>query len=527
VESLCPRSAGKLVAWCAERPTERTLHRRAAYSRESGARIRFERLGTIYWAMKDVTMQERHRAMLLERLWLLSLSLLLLALGGCASTGEKAAGQTPRNIVILFADGAAATQWDFGNYASRVLRGQAFATTDVVFRDGVLGLLSTHPHGPYVTDSAAAASAMSTGHKVANGAVSITPDGKPQRTLMQAAKAAGKRIGLVTTATVYDATPAAFSINLKSRRDYEGVVGSYLGLEPDVLLGGGAEYFLPAPAGKRKDGQDMIAAFRAKGHQVVRNTAELDAASGSRLLGLFADQDMAFELDRDPMRQPTTAEMTLAALKALSQENTNGFVLLVENENVDTAAHASDAASLMRALWAIDDAVTVALDYQRRSPDTLVIVTGDHETGGFSATYALKDLETISSSNRFYAGEAQLRMLAAITVSLGKARDMLGRRPTAEALDRLVAAHFPGFRLDDDLRQLILERKTDERNFAYLPQSMLGRMVARQTGFYWGTSGHTPEPVAVGAIGPGAERFRGYQDNTEFGKHLHRFLQPR
>jgi alkaline phosphatase len=165
--------------------------------------------------------------------WLPFLATFLLALGGCSSTGgTRAAGQTPKNIIIMFADGAAPTQWDFGRYSSRVLRNQPFATTDVVFRDGVLGLMTTSPHGPYVTDSAAAASALSTGYKVENGAVSMTPDGKPQRTLMQAAKAAGKRIGLVTTATVYDATPAAFSINAKSRRDSQALVDLYLALEP-------------------------------------------------------------------------------------------------------------------------------------------------------------------------------------------------------------------------------------------------------------------------------------------------------
>jgi alkaline phosphatase len=89
-----------------------------------------------------------------------------------------------------------------GKYSSSVLRKESLATTDVVFREGAFGLLSTNPHGPYVTDSAAAASAMSTGFKVENGAVSITPDGKPSPTVMAAAKAAGKRIGLVTTATV-------------------------------------------------------------------------------------------------------------------------------------------------------------------------------------------------------------------------------------------------------------------------------------------------------------------------------------
>ena len=74
---------------------------------------------------------------------------------------------------------------------------------------------------------------------------------------------------------------------------------------------------------------------------------------------------------------------------------------------------------------------------------------------------------------------------------------------------------------------MILKRRTPELNFSYVPQSVLGRMVARQTGYYWGTSGHTSEPVAVGAIGPGAELFRGYQDNSDFGKHLHRLIQGR
>jgi len=462
----------------------------------------------------------------------LAAAALALALSGCPSApvGEPGSSAgTPKNIIILFADGAAPVQWDFGRQSSAVLRGQPFATTDTVFRAGTLGLLSTQPHGAYVTDSAAAASAMSTGFKVTNGAVSITPDGRPQRTVMQAARAAGKRIGLVTTATVYDATPAAFAINARSRRDSQALVDLLLALEPDVLLGGGADYFLPQgkPGGKRKDGKDVVAAFRAKGHQVVTDTAGLKAATGAKLLGLFSDEDMDFELDRDAAKEPTTAEMAAAALKALSRQSPNGFVLLVENENVDTAGHANDAASLMRALWAFDDAVKVALEFQRANPGTLVLVTGDHETGGFSPTYALKDLSTTSSKNRFYAGDEQFRMLERVTMSLKKVRETLGRKPAGDALDQLLARHFPGFRLDPELRDLVLTQKPLGRNFTYLTQNPLGQMVARQTGFYWGNSGHTPEPVAVGAIGPGAELFRGYQDNTDFGKHLHRLINGR
>ena len=452
--------------------------------------------------------------------------LLVLAVYALAAV-SPAMAQQPKNIIIMLADGAAPTQWDFGRYSSKVLRQQPFVTTDVLFRQGVMGLLVTSPHGVYVTDSAAAGSAMATGFKVANGAVSMTPDGKSPRTLMEAAKAAGKRIGLVTTATVYDATPAAFAVHAKSRRDSQALVDQFLTLEPDVLMGGGADYFLPdsAPGGKRKDGKAIIAVFRAKGHQVARNTAELAAASGAKLLGLFSEDDMDFEIDRDPAREPTTAEMAVAALKALERQSPNGFVLLVENENTDTAGHHNDAAALMRALWAFDDAVKVALEFQHRHPDTLVIVTGDHETGGFSPTYALKDLSTLASSNRFYSGDEHLRMLERITMSFNMVKEKLGKNPSGEVLDQLLARHFPGFRLDPELRALILGGKTDERNFSYLPHNTLGRMIARQTGYYWGTSGHTPEPVVVGAIGPGAELFRGYQDNTEFGKHLHRLIE--
>ena len=466
-----------------------------------------------------------------ERYWnvrrgLAALCLFAFALAGsgCAAAPDGVLEHVPKNIIILFADGAAPMQWDFGRYTSAALRKQPFVTTDVVFREGALGLLGTDAVGAYVADSAAAASAMSTGHQTVNGAISVSPEGKPQLTAMQAAKAAGKRIGLVTTAAVYDATPAAFSVNARSRHDAEAIVDAILELEPEVLMGGGARVFRAADAGgRRKDGKDLIAAFRAKGYALARSTAELETARGSRILGLFAESFMSYELDRDPVREPSTAEMAAAALKVLSENNRKGFVLLVENENVDNAGHANDVASLMQALWAFDDAVKVALDFQRRHPDTLLIVTGDHETGGFSPTQSFAD--PLNRRRGPVSPRAmELELLAGITMSLGRAAATLRAQPTAEMLDALLAKHFPGFGLDPDLRELLLTRKPLGPAYTYMPQNALGVMVARQTGFYWGTSGHTPQPVAVGAIGPGAERFRGYQHNTDFGRHLHRLI---
>ena len=451
---------------------------------------------------------------------------LLCTLAALAVSTAAASQQAPKNIIILFADGVAATQWELGRYSARVLRDRPFAATDVVFREGAFGLLSTDSRDAFVTDSAAAGSAMSTGVKVDNFAVAMTPDGKPHRTAMEAAKAAGKKIGLVTTAEIYDASPAAFSVHAKNRREAQAIVDQYLAMEPDVLIGGGRDYFLPkgTSGGKRSDGKDMIAAFAQKGYSIARDTLELKNAKGPKLLALFADEDMAFEIDRDPAKEPSMAEMTRAALATLSGVSPNGFVLFVENENPDSAGHLNDAAGVMRALWAFDEALRLALEFRNKAPnDTLVIVTGDHETGGLSATYA----RAASGEGRLYVGVEHLKMLEGITISFGAAAKALGRKPTPEALDKLIAQHFPGFKLDPDLRESILTQKLGERNAPGATYDALARMVARQTGFYWGTGGHTTQPVAVGAIGPGADLFRGYQDNTDFGRKLHRLIGGR
>ena len=471
----------------------------------------------------------------------------------------QAQTQTPKNIIILFADGAASTQFEFGRYSSEVLRGKPFAVTSEVMRKGVLGLMSTYSNNAYVTDSAAAASAMSTGFKVDNGAISITPDGVAPPTLMAVARKQGKKIGLISTATVYDASPAAFSVHAKSRRDYESIVNQYTALGPEVLLGGGAEYFKPAgvDGGKRKDKQDVIDVFRQRGYAIARQTADIADPSNlraSKLLGLFADQDMDFEIDRDAGKQPSLAQMTAAALKVLSAPAApatpaapgaahtktpakldKGFVLFIENENTDSAGHATDVASLMRDLWAFDDAVKVALEFRKRHPDTLVIVTGDHETGGFSPTSALREKGPATPANRLVVTAATLRVIEGFKMSFQemsermdqKAKEGADRDAVMAHLDGLIAQNLPGMKMDDEVRAMIRDKQLPGLNFFHAPptpSAALGLMVARQTGFYWGNAGHTSEPATVSAIGPGAALFRGYQDNTDFARKLHRLL---
>ena len=448
----------------------------------------------------------------------------------------------PKNIIILFADGTTASQYEFGRYASEKLRQESFAITDIMMSKGYSQLMSTESANYFVTDSAAAASAMSTGYEVNNGAISVTPNGERPETLLKFAKANKKRIGLVSTAPIYDASPAAFSVHAKNRRESELIVNQYLDLSPDILMGGGSDFFLPKSerGGKRSDGKNVIELFKNNGYQYVSNPNELTLIQSPKLLGLFATEDIDFEIDRNPIDTPNLAQMLSAALKALSLPSksssiNSGFVLFAENENTDSAGHQNDVAALMRDLWAFDDAVKVALEFQKKNPDTLVIVTGDHETGGFSPTYGRKNLGPAGPNNYLNVGQSELRQIASIKMSLKEFSEKFKAKSKEGAsaveldayLTLLLQDNFPGIELDADLRKTILAQSQLGANYNYLPSNILAQAIARQTGFYWATSGHTPAPITVAAFGPGSQLFRGYEPNTQFSNKLKKLIQAR
>jgi alkaline phosphatase len=463
-----------------------------------------------------------------------SLLLLFIAAIQLPTASGEPTYSKPKNIIIMFADGTTSSQYEFGRYSSALLRQQSFAVTDVVMTKGQFQLMKTESANYYVTDSAAAASAMSTGYKVNNGVISIAPDGKFPPTLMQVAKLSGKRIGLISTAPIYDASPAAFSVHAQSRRDSESIVNQYLELAPDVLMGGGSDYFLPrsVPGGKRQDSKNIVEAFQGKGYQYINTPAQLNQINSSQVLGLFASEDLDYEIDRKASETPNLSQMLTTSLQVLNkdpkQKNYKGFVLFAENENTDSAGHQNDVAALMRDLWAFDDAVKVALEFQKNNPDTLVIVTGDHETGGFSPTYGRKNLGPAGNANYSNVDIDQLKQIERYTMSLkefsdqfkAKVRQGSGRAELSAYLSNLLEEGFPGLILDADLREKILTQGQLGPNSNYLPSNILALAIARQTGFYWASSGHTPAPITVAAIGPGSKIFNGFDDNTSFATKL-------
>jgi alkaline phosphatase len=435
----------------------------------------------------------------------------------------------PKYVFMFLADGAGMAHLEIARQYSMQIYNQDFTLVDKVMKEGHLGVMTTHAANSLSTDSAAAATALAVGCKANIGALGICADGTPRASAMEIARRRGMRLGLITNAAIYDASPAAFVNHVANRRDFAAIIDRYLELEPQVLLGGGKDQFLPRgqPGSRRADERNMIAAFEKKGYRKLANKHDLEGVASGKVLGLFSLGDMSFELDRDKNTEPSVYDMTRAAIKILHEDNLNGFFVFIESENIDTAGHLTDVASVIHEYREFDRAVGLAYEFYRKYPrETLILVTSDHETGGLGFTQALRDLSSTKGDNRQAGTFGDLKKIESIAISLRKASQILGRNPTPEAVDKLMQDHFSGFTLAAEFKEAIVKRRPLSRTlFTDFTAQALGMMIANNTQIYWQTSAHTNQPVLVGAIGAGAERFRGFYDNADFGMKLKDLLE--
>jgi alkaline phosphatase len=246
---------------------------------------------------------------------------------------------------------------------------------------GAAGLATTHSANLLVTDSAAGGTALATGSKTNNGIVGMSPDGATLENLLEKAVRQGKAVGVVTTTSVTDATPAAFLAHVQARGYETDIASQIIESDASVVMGGGRNYFLPAGEGKRADGRNLIEEARGKGFAVVLDKDGLEAATGSRILGLFATEDLPYESERRTFEVPSLAEMLTRALQVLTADP-DGFVLVVEGGRIDHAEHDNDLPRALAEILAFDAAIGRAMDYQGSDSSLVLIVTADHDTGG-------------------------------------------------------------------------------------------------------------------------------------------------
>lgn len=374
-----------------------------------------------------------------------------------------------------------------------------------------------------VTDSAAAATAIACGEKTNNGTIGLNAKDERLESMAEVAHKAGKKVGIVTSVTINHATPAGFYGHRKGRGDGYG-----LGLD---LLASGFDYFAGGGLDEHND----------KGHKEYRgdiyelaekagyNFAKCDrgkfaalkpTAERPKVWYVASESCMPYSIDAGLWKDvPTLAELTAKGLEVL--DNPKGFFMMVEGGKIDWAGHANDAATNLRDVLALDDAVKVALEFQKKNPDTLIVVTGDHETGGMTMGFA-------GTGYAFY-----MDRLANQKCSTDALSDYIHREKPADlkALAPFLEANF-GLKFSGDAAKdpmVLTGAEKDELEKAFSNEQKFTTAVknifSHKCGIGWTSGAHTALPVLTTAEGPGAERFTGFIDNTDIAKILKSLLK--
>lgn len=424
----------------------------------------------------------------------------LLVAGFCSSV---VATEAPKNIIMVIGDGMGpAYTTAYRMYADDPTTAEVEET---VFDRLLVGMASTHPDidTGYVTDSAASATALSSGVKTYNGAIGVDVDKKSVQTVLELAKKQGRKTGVAVTSQINHATPAGFSSHNESRQNYDAIADSYFDdkidnhFVLDVMLGGGWKYFI-------REDRNLVEQFQNAGYQYIDNYEQLTSVKPNvPLLGLFADVGLPWALDsKEKQRLPALAK---TAVKQL--ENEEGFFLLVEGSQVDWAGHANDVAAAMAEMHDLALTLEWLEAYVNSHDDTLMVITADHSTGGL----------TIGANRIYNWAPSVLKDLKASPEEISK--------KLVTAKDRAaLASDLLGLELTDEEQQQLIGLESDN---ARVFHSAITKILDNRSITGWTTGGHTGVDVPVMAIGSGSERFRGHLDNTQIAENIFELLKAK
>jgi len=431
----------------------------------------------------------------------------VLALLFSTLTMKVDASPAPKNVIFMVMDGASSDAVSL----ARLYKGERLSLDEIL-----VGGVRTNSLNSAITDSAAAATALSTGHKTFSGMVGMMPTILNQRTdgstpvasILEAAQLAGYGTGIVSTSPVQHATPAGFSAHVLDRENYNDIAEQQVYQELDVVLGGGKQHLTPGPdKHHRQDNINLIEEIKSKGYFWADTKEGLEQAEGPKIWGSFAENDIAYELDRNTLspESPTLAEMTKKAIDVLSKHST-GFFLCVEGSKVDWAAHKNDPVGMISEILGFDDAVQVALDFAKKQGNTMVIAVADHGNSGISIGNGRTDstyMETPISKIIPLLKRAELTATGAATL-LKEDRSNLKEVARLYGLDSLS---------EKEMKTLSNARDVDK---------VLGRLLANRANIGFTTYGHTGEDVFLYAYGPGKPS--GYVENTDLPNTVAKFL---
>ena len=483
---------------------------------------------------------------------------------GRSADAPARAGQKPRHIIHMVADGMSAGTLTCADHFSQILRKRGLTWMQLYNHPGAQpGLMNMRSLNSLVTDSSAASSSWGSGSRIVNGTVNILPDSKVLTTLYELFAQKGWKRGLVTTTEITHATPAGFVASGLKREAAEPIATQYLDRRVEVLLGGGQKFF---DATKRKDKRDVRGDYVKAGYEVMAVADDLAKAPKDKpWLGIFSLSHLPFTLDQRidaklKATVPTLAVMTRRALEKL--ENEEHFILQVEGGRVDHACHTCDAAAALHDQIAFDDAIDVCVDFQKRNPDTLIVITTDHGNGNLG----LNGMGTIYGfSSPLFANLKQIRSSVSemmklliktpfkpgentnepeVPAPVTGAKPAPGTKPepapatapgavpeppkvpikTASTKEVIqIIGDLTGYKVPTEKAEMLMPFLLSKGKAMYSamnnPVAQLGQLLGNHIGIGWTSNAHTADYVQILSLGPGAELFRGFIQNTDVFRH--------
>lgn len=477
-----------------------------------------------------------HSPCILIGVLVLALLVTVLPVNPAVTAGENNAhyGKPAKYVFYFIGDGMGMPQIN----AAEIYKG-TLNSNDLMYKEKVnftafpfMGMQTTQAADTFITDSAAAGTALASGYKTNSAYLNMDPAKTVKYTSMaEKAKEKGMKVGIVSSVSLDHATPAAFYAHQPHRNNFYEIALEMVNSGFDYFAGGG----LLAPAGKKKDLPNALDIARQQGYKVVNNQEEimgLTPGDGKVIAiqpGLAAEEAMQYEIDRTG--QLSLADFTRKGIEML--DNPNGFFMMVEGGKIDWACHANDAVTTIRDVMALEDAVAEALKFYAKHPEeTLIIITGDHETGGmtigFAGTEYKTAFKTMNKQNlSFEEFDKKIKEYRKIVGPQGgNLQDWLPVLARDYGLTSLT--DYEESRLRDALAASMLEpkqRSKDPHSYllygTYEPFSVtVTHIVNQRAGIGWTTYAHSGVAIPVYAQGVGGELFQGYYDNTDVAKKM-------
>ncbi|MCI5165814.1 MAG: alkaline phosphatase [Candidatus Electrothrix sp. GM3_4] len=519
-----------------------------------------------------------------------------LAVAGCSPLHPQEQKAEPennskvKNVIMVIGDGMGPQQLGLLlAYAKQaphsVIKNRTTAFDRMMQEGAVMGLSMTHPANLLVTGSAASGTQLASGKAAGLKMIGCDKEGNPTVTILERAEKMGKSTGLISDTMITHATPAAFAAHQPYRSLANDIAVDMLNSGTDVMLSGGLNHWIPQEANdsnsavhnelvrmtegavkiisKRKDSRNLLNEIKRKDYALAFTKTQLEKAQG-KVLGLFASSAMdngikaARTQNASGRTMPTLKEMAVKGIELLAK-NEKGFFLMIEAGQIDWASHGNDTGTLLHELLKLNETLEYVLDWAADRDDTLLIVTADHETGGFGFSYAANDLPepvdlpgTLFKEKKYLPGlnfgnPEVLDRLYRQTLSYGEIFgqfDKLSQKKQTPAKLAELVRRNTAFQITEDQATRILETeenpyyikghkklglktvpKIDVNDAFFVPnknrarQNLLAIEVATQQHVVWATGTHTATPVLVFAKGPGKGAFSGIMHHTQLGQY--------